>query len=94
MITDRRTVLAASLAVAGLSALPARAEVAAYDAVLDGVFAETRPVALAAGVVTREGLAWSAVRGVRRFGGDDPATLDDRWHLGSNTKAMTAALYA
>ena len=94
MITDRRTVLAASLAVAGLSALPARAEVAAYDAVLDGVVAETRPVALAAGVVTREGLAWSAVRGVRRFGGDDPATLDDRWHLGSNTKAMTAALYA
>ena len=98
MKTDRRTVLAGSLAAAGLAALPARAaggvDPAACEAALDAVFAETRPVALAGAVVTREGLAWSGVRGVRRFGGDDPATLDDRWHLGSNTKAMTAAVYA
>ncbi|HGP6143943.1 TPA: hypothetical protein ACLNOX_003661, partial [Vibrio cholerae O1] len=82
MKTDRRTVLAASLAVAGLAVLPARAaggvDPAACEAALDAVFAETRPVALAGAVVTREGLAWSGVRGVRRFGGDDPATLDDR----------------
>lgn len=93
MITDRRTVLAGGLAVAGLTALPARADASAYEAALDAVFAETKPVALAGGVVTRDGLAWAGVRGVRKAGGEERATLDDRWHLGSNTKAMTAALY-
>jgi len=93
MTVHRRAVLAGSLAVAGLAALPARADAAAYEAVLDAVFAEKKPVALAGGVVTREGLVWSGVRGLRRADGQAPATLDDRWHLGSNTKAMTAALY-
>nr|WP_314433161.1 serine hydrolase domain-containing protein [uncultured Brevundimonas sp.] len=94
MIMDRRAVLVSGL----VSVLPVGAvsagEVPAYDAVLDKVFAEKAPVALAGGVVTRDGLVWSGVRGVRQVGGNDPATLDDRWHLGSNTKAMTAALYA
>ena len=96
---NRRRLLASGLnsaLAAGLclAAWPVVAdETAGYEAALDAVFAETGPVALAGGVVTRQGLAWSGVRGVRRAGGDDPATLDDRWHLGSNTKAMTAALY-
>ena len=64
-----------------------------WDATLDTVFAQRAPVALAGAVVTREGVAWSGVRGVRRAGGDEAAGPDDRWHLGSNTKAMTAALY-
>lgn len=91
MRPDRRAVLA------GLTALPmagaARAGGAA-DAVLDAVFAAHGPPALAAGIVTRDGLAWSGVRGVRRRGTETPATLQDRWHLGSNTKAMTAAAWA
>lgn len=93
---NRRKLLASGLAAATTaSAAPARArDVDGYDAALDSAFAQTQPVALAGGVVTREGLTWSGVRGVRRVGGTDPATLDDRWHLGSNTKAMTAALYA
>ncbi|WP_395944444.1 serine hydrolase domain-containing protein [Brevundimonas sp.] len=92
---SRRTIMAAGGAAAAFGGgLPASARDAArYEAVLDAVFVEKAPVALAGGVVTREGLVWSGVRGVRRFGGNDPATLDDRWHLGSNTKAMTAALY-
>lgn len=94
MPMNRRTVMAAGAATALVGARSASArEAASYEAVLDAVFAETAPVALAGGVVTREGLVWSGVRGVRRFGQSDPATLDDRWHLGSNTKAMTAALY-
>lgn len=36
----------------------------------------------------------SAVSGLRRADGADPIHLDDRWHLGSNTKAMTATLLA
>ena len=52
------------------------------------------PPATAAALVTRDGLEWSGVRGVRRHGQVEAATLDDRWHLGSNTKAMTAAVWA
>ncbi|WP_312164281.1 serine hydrolase domain-containing protein [Phenylobacterium sp.] len=50
--------------------------------------------ALAAAVVTRAGLVWSGAQGVRRKRGGTPVTHGDRWHLGSNAKAMTAALYA
>ncbi len=32
------------------------------------------------------------VAGVRRKGTDTPVTLNDKWHLGSDTKAMTATL--
>ena len=78
-------------AIAG-AARPARAR-ETHEAVLDAVFLEHGPPALAAGVIGPEGLRWSGVRGVRRRGSPDPATLADRWHLGSNTKAMTAALY-
>ncbi|HYC69374.1 serine hydrolase domain-containing protein [Brevundimonas sp.] len=63
------------------------------DAVLDAVFEDDAPPALAAGIIGRDGLRWSGVRGVRRRGSADAATLQDRWHLGSNTKAMTAAVY-
>jgi CubicO group peptidase (beta-lactamase class C family) len=52
------------------------------------------PPATAAALVSRDGLQWSGVRGVRRSGQDGWATLDDRWHLGSNTKAMTAVVWA
>ncbi len=50
--------------------------------------------AMVAGVA-RDGelLAVGAV-GTDRFGGDSPATVDERWHIGSNTKAMTATLIA
>lgn len=95
---DRRSLLTTGLgvgmaAMGGVSRAALAGDAAGYEGALEAAFAETRPVALAGGVVTREGLVWSGVRGVRRLGGDDPATLDDRWHLGSNTKAMTAALY-
>ncbi len=49
--------------------------------------------ALGAALVTTDGLATSAVTGVRKAGG--PAvTIDDLWHLGSDTKAMTATVIA
>ena len=92
MITDRRTLMAGALA---LSAGPALARDAGVnDATLDAVFAEHAPVALGAAVVGKDGVTWSGVRGVRQVGGSEPVSIRDRWHLGSNTKAMTAALYA
>jgi D-alanyl-D-alanine carboxypeptidase len=91
---NRRMLAMSGLAAATAGAMGARAASAdAYEVALETAFAQTQPVALAGGMVTCEGLVWSGVRGVRRRAGSDPATLDDRWHLGSNTKAMTAALY-
>ncbi len=48
-----------------------------------------------AAVAVRDGeiTAVGAV-GVRRDGFDEPVTTDDRWHIGSCTKAMTATLAA
>ncbi|WP_420471774.1 serine hydrolase domain-containing protein, partial [Brevundimonas sp. FT23042] len=60
----------------------------------DAVFAAAAPPAMAAGVITDGALGWSGVRGVRRSGEIDLAGRHDRWHLGSNTKAMTAAVLA
>lgn len=50
--------------------------------------------ALAAAVVTSKEVAGAGAVGVRKRGADEPVTVDDRWHLGSDTKAMTAVLVA
>jgi CubicO group peptidase (beta-lactamase class C family) len=50
--------------------------------------------ALGAAIVNEHGLVAGAVVGVRKRGDDTPATLADQFHLGSDTKAMTAALLA
>ena len=49
--------------------------------------------ALAAAVVTRQGFAFRDATGRRRTDRAELVTATDPWHLGSNTKAMTAALY-
>jgi len=97
---DRRALMTGALTLAGLAASNAvfaedAAAATGPDAALDAAAAIAGgPPAIAAGIVTRDGLEWSGVRGVRQAGGTDAATLDDRWHLGSNTKAMTAAVFA
>ena len=48
--------------------------------------------AMAAAVVTGKGLQFAGVVGVRKKETDVQATLEDLWHLGSDTKAMTAAM--
>jgi len=50
--------------------------------------------AMAAAVVTGEGLLIVGAVGVRKSGTGIPVTLTDQWHLGSDTKAMTATLMA
>lgn len=97
MIASRRRLLTglAALPLAGaLPRLALAADLPGADAALDEVFASAAPPAIAAGVIIDGALGWSGVRGVRRSGEADPATLQDRWHLGSNTKAMTAAVLA
>lgn len=49
--------------------------------------------ALGGAVFTADETLYLGVAGVRRLGSDDAVTAGDKWHLGSNTKAMTAALF-
>jgi CubicO group peptidase (beta-lactamase class C family) len=53
-----------------------------------------RVPALGAAIVTSRGVVVSAVTGTRKAGTDVAATIGDRWHLGSDTKAMTAVIVA
>ena len=50
--------------------------------------------ALAGALVTGDGAVRIGVVGVRKAGTTTAATSDDLWHLGSNTKAMTATVIA
>ena len=55
---------------------------------------DTGLTAVAAAVMTGGQLAAAAVCGERRRGSGIPVTIDDRWHIGSITKSMTATLLA
>jgi len=48
--------------------------------------------AIAGAIVTSKGLDVCGVVGIRKSGTEIPVALDDQWHLGSDTKAMTATL--
>jgi CubicO group peptidase (beta-lactamase class C family) len=50
--------------------------------------------AMGAAVVRSNGLIAMGVVGWRKLGDATPVTVDDQWHLGSNTKSMTATLAA
>ena len=97
MTLDRRTILGA-MAAAPAVGLPtvtsARSADDVLQAALDHAFETEAPVGLGAAVVSREGIVASGVRGLRRRGGSEPVQVTDIWHLGSNTKAMTAVVFA
>jgi len=65
---------------------------ARISAALDTIRLEHRVPALAGAILTSDGIVAIGVAGVRKAGTDVAATVDDRWHLGSDTKAMTATL--
>lgn len=60
--------------------------------VLDPIRAKYNLPALAGAIFTTDGLVEMAAVGVRKAGVTIPVTTDDLWHLGSDTKAMTATL--
>lgn len=64
------------------------------QSVADSVLSETGAPAAGVAWVTRDGERSVAVAGVRRQDAPDDVTPNDLWHLGSNTKAMTATLAA
>lgn len=63
-------------------------------AVLESIRARHHLPALGGAIVTSKGLVAMAVTGVRKTGTDVAATPDDLWHLGSDTKAITATWIA
>jgi CubicO group peptidase (beta-lactamase class C family) len=81
MDLDRRSLLAGA---AALSVVPS------------ALFAQSSrpPVGLIGALVNRNGLAKLTLEGSTSLATSEPLTADHRWHIGSNTKAMTAALYA
>jgi D-alanyl-D-alanine carboxypeptidase len=61
--------------------------------VLTSAQTEYRIVAMGAAVARLDEPIEIAVTGLRRNSGSDPVLETDHWHLGSNTKALTALLY-
>jgi CubicO group peptidase (beta-lactamase class C family) len=64
------------------------------NALLAPVREKHKVPALAAAVVNSNGLVAVGAAGVRKRGDATAVTVDDQFHLGSDTKAMTAALIA
>jgi CubicO group peptidase (beta-lactamase class C family) len=80
--------LAAALFAAGQSLKP--------DSRLAGLLGTVRrahPVpGLAGAILTGQGLEAIGAVGIRKMGLDVAVTVEDEWHIGSDTKAMTAAM--
>ncbi|MES2521442.1 MAG: serine hydrolase [Gemmatimonadota bacterium] len=71
------------------------APVANLNKIIDSVRLAWKLPAMGAAIVTLEdGLVAVGAAGTRRATGGNAVTTDDLWHLGSNTKAMTAMLAA
>jgi CubicO group peptidase (beta-lactamase class C family) len=62
------------------------------DSVLDPIRAKYDLPSLAGAIFTTDGLVEMGAAGVRKRGDPTPVTADDLWHLGSDTKVMTATL--
>lgn len=75
-----------------MMAAGASAQTTSLDSYLESVRVEYDLPALAAAVIKDGVVVASAVTGTRVYGQDLPVTIDDRFHIGSNTKSMTATL--
>jgi CubicO group peptidase (beta-lactamase class C family) len=64
------------------------------DAELEAIRARHRLPALAAVAVLRDEVRFQGAVGVRKLGSPERVTVNDKWHIGSCTKSMTATLAA
>ena len=83
--------IAAALAIL---ACGLRADPHDVGAVLEQIRAAHHVPALAAAAVDEGQIVALGVTGLRRAGCEEPVMRDDRWHLGSCTKSMTASVAA
>ena len=87
-----RTVASLPLAIGSSSQAATLTDDPQLKEMLEPIRAKHNLPALIGGIVTTEGLSRAAVTGTRVAGGKTKATLNDLWHLGSDTKAMTASV--
>lgn len=85
------TRFAGSLSILALSALPALAA-SDINGLLEKIRDEYKLPSLAAAVVKNGEVVAAGAVGTRVVGMDLPVTVNDRYHLGSDTKAMTATI--
>jgi CubicO group peptidase (beta-lactamase class C family) len=94
-MTPGLPLLRLALATLILSSLSATANAqASLNVTLEPYLAEYNLPALAAAVVKDGEIVVAGAVGTRKLGARIPVNLDDRFHLGSDTKAMTALLAA
>jgi len=96
MTTLSRIALAAALAI-GFFAIEigiAQSGDSTVVTLIEPIRQTNKVPALGAALITSGGIVTSGVTGVRKVDADVPATIDDHWHLGSDTKAMTAVIIA
>ncbi len=93
---NRRTLLTAAALAPAARAVAAQAvpAQATLDPTLLPYLARYGLPAVAAAVVQGGRIIAAGAVGTRRAGTETPVTLDDRFHIGSDTKAMTALLAA
>ena len=85
----------AALVVVAVLFIPAASSAqGSLDSVLTPYLSKYELPALAAAVVQDGKVVAAGAVGTRRVGTKTPVTLDDRFHIGSDTKAMTALLAA
>ena len=90
----RSMIAAATLGLTGLTAMAAPLTEAELQEKVESVRQDAGLVALGAVVVDADGdVLGLAVSGERRKGSGDAVQPDDAWHIGSNTKMLTALLY-
>lgn len=85
------------VAVVGIQVIAPSAAIAAgsdrqIEAALQPIRLQYGVPALGGAIVTPDGMQACGVVGVRKNGTAEAARIDDHWHLGSDTKAMTATL--
>jgi CubicO group peptidase (beta-lactamase class C family) len=88
------TLLSLFLLALGPAPAPAQSNERTLSQLLEPIRKKYDLPALAAAVVNQEGLVAAAAVGVRERGDQTPVTVNDQFHLGSDTKAMTATLLA
>jgi CubicO group peptidase (beta-lactamase class C family) len=83
-----------TLLALGLTLIAAEVQPADLNDLLAPIRERHNLPAMAAAVTSRDALMAIGAVGVRQVGSDVPVTIDDKFHFGSCTKAMTATLVA
>jgi CubicO group peptidase (beta-lactamase class C family) len=90
----RLTAVTLALALAASRIVVAQSGDAPVVSLIEPIRKDHKLPALGAALITSQGLVSSGVTGVRKAKTDVAAAIDDHWHLGSDTKAMTAVVLA